>query len=235
VTENRWERYGAAAGVAFAVLVMASFFMVPSPPHVDAGTAKIASYYADHRQALLASGLVGIFGAMFFIWFLGHLRHVLQRAEGGAEALSPIVYGAGIVGVSVGVLSAVPSTVLAFAAHQGDLVANAGVVRMLSDMSAVMTSLLLVVIAVFVAAAGLAMVWGEIVAPALGWIGIGVAVVDVVAGSAGLFQSTYNAFWTGFGVVAFVGFAVWTLAIGGAMLQHPEVERVSLREALFVH
>ena len=85
VNENRWERYGAAAGVAFAVLVLVSYFMVPSPPHVDAGFRKIGDYYANHRRAILTSNLIGTFAALAFIWFLGHLRHVLNRAEGGVE------------------------------------------------------------------------------------------------------------------------------------------------------
>src|SRR6478736_963196 len=111
--ENRWERYGAAAGVAFAVLVLISFFMLPSPPHVNASFRKIGDFYANHRKAVLTSNVLGTFGALAFIWFLGHLRHVLNRAEGGVEALSPIVYGAGVVGAVVAMLSCLPGEMLA--------------------------------------------------------------------------------------------------------------------------
>src|SRR5437868_15460303 len=84
--ENHWERYGAAAGVAFAVLVLVSYFMVPSPPHGDAGFRKIGDYYANHRRAILTSNVIGTFGALAFLWFLGHLRRVLNRADGGIDA-----------------------------------------------------------------------------------------------------------------------------------------------------
>ena len=39
--ESVWERYGAAAGVAFVILLVLSFFIAPQPPHVDATARKI--------------------------------------------------------------------------------------------------------------------------------------------------------------------------------------------------
>ena len=53
--ESRWERFGAASGVIFIVLLVAATFMVPQPPHIDATTAKIARYVSSHRRAILTS------------------------------------------------------------------------------------------------------------------------------------------------------------------------------------
>src|SRR5438270_4328953 len=181
--ENRWERYGAAAGVAFAVLVLISFLMVPTPPHVNAGFRKIGDYYANHRRTILTSNLIGTFGALAFIWFLGHLRHVLNRAEGGVEALSPLVFCAGMVSIVVGILGAIPATVLAFSSQEEVINSNAGIVRMLYDMNTIMYSLLFIAAGLFAVSAALAMVRKELVGPWLGWVGMGVAILARPSGT----------------------------------------------------
>ena len=233
--ENHWERYGAAAGVAFAVLVLVSYFMVPSPPHVNAGFRKIGDYYANNRRTILTSSLVGTFGALAFIWFLGHLRHVLQRAEGGVEALSPIVFGAGITTVVIGMLGALPGAVLAFSAHEEAINSNAGIVRMLFDMNTIMGSLLYLTAGLFAAAAGLAMVRKELAGPWLGWVGLAVAGLDWLSGGAGFYVTTYNGFWAGFGLIAILGFVAWVLAASVVMLRQPEVEKSMSWAPVFAH
>src|SRR5947208_3006477 len=159
-----WERYGAAAGIIFAVLLVVSFFLAPQPPHIDATTQKIAAYFAGHRRAILTEQVFGTFAVVFFVWFLGHLRHVLQRAEGGAEALSPIVFGAGIALAGAGALAALPVATLAFAAHRPEFIGDAGLVRAFYDMYLMVGNVLLIMCGLFVAATAAAMVRGEIVA-----------------------------------------------------------------------
>ncbi|HEV3354315.1 MAG TPA: hypothetical protein VG076_15400 [Acidimicrobiales bacterium] len=233
--ENRWERYGAAAGVAFAVLVLVSFFMVPSPPHVDAGFRKIGDYYANHRRAVLTSNVIATFGALAFIWFLGHLRHVLNRAEGGVEALSPIVYGAGMATIVVGIVGAIPATVLAYSSQEEVINSNAGIVRMLYDMNTIMFSLLLLTAGLFAVAAAFAMVRKELVGPWLGWVGMGVAGLTWASGTAGFYVTTYSGFWTGFTIVAIMSFVAWVLAASVVMLRRPEVERAAAWDPVFAH
>lgn len=233
--ESRWERFGAAAGVAFAILLAVGAFLAPAPPHIDAGVGKINAYFADHRRAILTGQMLGSLAALAFIWFVGHLRHVLQRAEGGAEALSPIVYGAGLATVAVGVLSAVPMATLAFAARSAEITANAGVVRMLYDLAWITNALALIVTALFVASASLAMLRKEMVAAALGWAGLVVAAVRLVGGCAAFYTTTYEAFWVALGLIGFVAFLLWTLVVSVAMLQRPEVARATARRPVFVH
>src|SRR5581483_9364122 len=112
MSERQWERLGSAAGIGFVVAMIVSVFMAPTPPHIDASTATILDYVTDHRSALLASAIVGALAGLLFLVFLGHLRHVLQRAEGGGEALSPIVYGAGLTTVAVALVTMLPLAAL---------------------------------------------------------------------------------------------------------------------------
>lgn len=235
VNENRWERYGAAAGLAFAVLAVVSFLMVPSPPHIDAGARKIADYYANHRRAVLTSSVLFVFSTLAFVWFLGHLRHVLQRAEGGVEALSPIVYGAGLIGAVVAMMSCVPGLVLAFSAHQTVVANDNSTIRLLFDLNSLMGSMASMAVGLFAAAAGWAMVRKELVGPWLGWIGLASAGLLEASGVAGFYLDTYSGFWAGMTLIAGFGFIAWVLAASGVMFRVPEVERATTWEPVFAH
>ena len=233
--ESMWERYGAAAGIIFVVLLMLTLFLAPQPPHVDAATAKIAAYYAGHRRAILAEQMFGTFAIVFFVWFAGHLRHVLQRAENGTEALSPIVFGAAVALAGAGALAALPAATLAFAAHRPEVIGDAGLVRALYDMYLMVGNVLLIMCGLFVAATAAAMVRGELGESWLGWAGMAVAIVDWVGGGAGFFVSTYSAFWTAVGLVGFLGFAAFVLVAAAAMVRQPEVSRSAAPRPVFGH
>jgi len=235
VNENRWERYGAAAGVAFAVIAVVSLLMVPSPPHIDAGVRKIADYYANHRRSLLTSNMLFVVSALAFIWFLGHLRHVLQRAEGGVEALSPIVYGAGLVTAAVAMMGCLPGLVLAFAAHQPVVFNDNGIVRLLFDLNSLMGSIGAMAAGLFAVSAGWAMVRKELVGQWMGWIGLASAGLLWASGIAGFYLSTYSPFWAGIMLISGLGFIAWVLVASIVMLRQPEVERVTAWEPVFAH
>ena len=79
------------------------------------------------------------------------------------------------------------------------------------------------------------MVRKELVGPWLGWVGLGVAALGWASGSAGFYMTTYSAFWTGFAIVAILGFVAWVLAASVVMLRRPEVERAVSWEPVFAH
>src|SRR5436309_3084489 len=89
--ERRWERIGAASGIVAALFLIVPGFAAPPPPHVDASVTKWVSYVADHRRAMLGQQVFGILGVIALVWFVAHLRHVLDRSEGHAEAFSSVV------------------------------------------------------------------------------------------------------------------------------------------------
>ena len=231
--ESNWERYGAAAGVLFVALFVVSLFMVPTPPHIDDSNAKVVKYFVDNRTAILASCLVGVFAVVFFLWFVGHLRHVLDRAEGGAEAISPIVFAAGAATAGAGAIASLPTLVLAFSAKTPAVVGDPGLVRMLWSSVQLMNGVVGIVAGVFLLAAALAVVRKEMVAPWLGWVGIGVTAVSWVGSGAMFFQTTYSTTWTVVSMVGFLGFLAWVLTASIIMLQRPEVARAASRAPVF--
>jgi hypothetical protein len=233
MNENRWEQAGAAAGIMFVALILASIFVVPSPPHINASFLNIANYYLSNRGGLITSALLGVFGSLFFLWFVAHLRHVLQRAEGGSEALSPIVFISGTAVAVLGVLSAIPQATLAFGSHRIQLITNAGVVRSLFYMGNVMFALLTLTIALFLAAASVAMVRKELVMPPVGYAGLLFAVAALFGGISAFYVTNYSAWWLGLQTGALLAALAWVLVASVMMIARPEVERAEAPEPVF--
>jgi hypothetical protein len=77
---KQWERLGAACGVAFFVLVVASFF-TPDTPDADDATAEIVASIADDRTAHLVSAYLSFLATLFFLVFTAALWGRLRRAE----------------------------------------------------------------------------------------------------------------------------------------------------------
>jgi hypothetical protein len=233
MNENRWEQAGAAAGIVFVALILASVFVVPTPPHINASAFNIAVYYASNRGGLLTGALLGTVGSVFFLWFVSHLRHVLQRAEGGSEALSPIVLVSGTAVAILGFLTAIPQATLAFGSHRIDLITNAGVVRSLFYMNDILYGMLAIGIALFLVAASLAMVRKELVAPPLGYAGLLFGAAAFFGGVSAFYVTTYSAAWVGLQMGALIATLAWVLVASVAMLARPEVARAEAPEPVF--
>jgi len=233
--ERQWERMGAGAGIAFVVLLVASAFMVPAAPHIDASTAKITTYVNDHRNALLASQVLLALSVLSFLWFVGHLRHVLDRAEGGTEALSPLVLVSGATLAAGGILSAMPMTLLAFMAKGPGGLVDGPTVRLMFDLGQITAGLATMLFAPFLLAMGYAMVRKELVAAWLGWLSMAVAALDVVAGVGLMTQATYSSTWNVLGYASFLAAGLVILIASVSMVWHPEAERAVVRTSVFAH
>jgi hypothetical protein len=234
VSERAWERYGAATGIAFGILLLVAVFAAPQPPHIDASAQKIANYYGDHRHAVLAAGVFGAFATVAALLFISHLRHVYDRAENGIEGLSTVVYATGLATVAASLFFGVISTTLAFMTAQPGGLSDAGLTRALYDMGYAGNGMTFLLSAAFLAANAVGMVRGEVATPALGWFAALVAAASTVAAIGSLTVSSYSAGWTAVGLAAIVGLAAWVITAGGVMLRHPEVETAAAHRSLIV-
>ena len=233
MNETKWERYGAGAGIAFVVLMVIGTFIVPMAPHIDASTARITSYVADHRHALITSTLLGSFAVLAFLWFMGHLRHVLQRSESGAEALSPMVFGTGVATAVLGMMAALPMGTLAFMAGRPGDPTSAAVIRLLFDLNWMLAAMTGLAAGLFLMAGSLAMIRREMVSPNVGWMGMLFAVLLWVSSAGDMYLHSYSRGLDVVGLVGFLGFLLWVLASSVAMYQRPEVERATTHQAVF--
>ena len=233
MNETKWERYGASAGIAFVILFMASVFIAPQPPHLDASPAKLSGYLTDHRRALETAMLLGAAASLAFLWFVGHLRHVLQRAEHGSEALSPAVFGSGVALAGLGVGSLLPMGTLALmAGRPGDPHSDA-VTRMLFDLNYMSAAVLSLAAGLFVLTASMAMVRREMLSPNLGWLGFLFTAVLWTGGAAAMYLTSYSRTVEIIELAGTLGFALWMLLSSAAMYQHPEVSRAPRHHPTF--
>jgi hypothetical protein len=117
VRDSRTE-WGPIAGIVFAVLFVAAFFVQGELPSGDDSTAEFASFYDDsgNRAQVIIGSYMLFFASLFFLWFLGSLRGRLMAAEGAPGRLTPIAFGAGIVFVAMLMVGAA-----CFASIAGDI------------------------------------------------------------------------------------------------------------------
>ncbi|HVM64729.1 MAG TPA: hypothetical protein VMU14_07700 [Acidimicrobiales bacterium] len=215
--ERTLERLGALAGLAFVVLTLLATFLYPQQPRIDAAPATTLAWVHNHRAALEAGMILGIFGAGFFLWFAAHLRTVLKT-----ERLGNLVYGSGI-GVAVfGALGALPVGLLCLMDAQGGI-QNGDVVRMLGASTQVLYAAGVIMTLVFVASAGAAMLRRELVTPWLGWVAMAVAVLNGIAIVTSMTFATYHGpGWAVPGWGAYLGFIFVVLVTSVSLARAPE-------------
>ena len=235
MNERTWEQAGAAAGIVTVILLVVSTFLVPQIPRIDSPTAKFVAWITTHRRGEETAAVLGMFASGTLVWFVSHLRHVLQRAEGGAEAFAPIVYGSGLILAAVSALGIVPITVLALMAGQaGGLGAgDASTVRMLVVTSQVMLAPFTLLSAVFLIAFGAAMIRHELLDSWMGVAALFAAALNGITVVTAMVAGTYNrgAFVIGF--AGFLAFAVVVLITSAQMLRLPEATRATRRQGVF--
>ena len=213
------ERVGAMSGLAFVVLALLGGFLYPQQPRVDATPATTLAWVHDHRIALQAGMILSFFAAGVFVWFVGYLRLVLARSEGGAESLTPIVFGSGVAVAIISALAAMPTALLAFMDAQAGGIRDLDLVRMLGDLNIVFFAATSVMTAVFLCGLGLAMVRRELAAPWLGWVSLVVAAINAIAVWIGVtFSSYHGKGWMVVGWGAYIGFVATVTATSAFLL-----------------
>ena len=84
-------RLGGISGILFVTLVIPSFLSAPDTPVATSEPQDVIGYFNDRQDGILTNnGLLLIFPAFFFLWFLGTLYGVLRGAEGEGHGFSPI-------------------------------------------------------------------------------------------------------------------------------------------------
>jgi hypothetical protein len=97
---SRWERWSALAGVLFVALFAVALALSSNN---DNSPQELANWLADrgNRTQQFVSWFLYIASALAFLSFLGTLRDMLVRTEGGPGTLSSLVFGPGLVFVGL--------------------------------------------------------------------------------------------------------------------------------------
>ncbi len=74
-------RLGGLGGILFVILFVPSYLSAPDTPVATSGPQDVIDYFTDRQDGILIiNGLLLIFAAFFFLWFVGVLHSVLQSA-----------------------------------------------------------------------------------------------------------------------------------------------------------
>jgi hypothetical protein len=94
---NTAARLGGIGGILFVILFFRSYLTPPDAPVPTSGSRDVVGYFSDRQDGiLLYNGLLLIFAAFFFLWFLGALHGVLRSAEGRGGGISSVALAGGL-------------------------------------------------------------------------------------------------------------------------------------------
>jgi hypothetical protein len=217
--DAKWERYGAAAGLLFVILVVVGALIGGAPPSPDDSVREIANYYEDNTGTIKAGAFLTGLAAAAFLWFLGSLWATLRRSE-DTRRLATIATGGGIVGLITAITSFALNATVALAIDTTGATAsvNPKFIYLLSGTIGGMGNF---GVAVLVAAVGVATLRTEVFPAALGWASLVIALGWIVGGF--VVASTASAFFT-IGFIVFLVWLIWVLVVSFFMFRpHTEV------------
>ena len=211
----KWERYGAAAGLVFVILVLiASFLPGESPPAIDDSAREIAKYFHGHSGAIQAGAFLSGLAGIAFLWFLGSLWSRLRRPE-ETRRLATIAAGGGVVTLGLVLVGFAMNAAIALRLTSLGLLGA----RFFYTLSTVVIAMASFSLAVLVIATSVAAIRAKVFPVWLGWLGVVLGVLWVVAG---LGVATDNSVIFTLGFIAFLLWVIWILVISFFLFQPQE-------------
>jgi hypothetical protein len=207
---ERVRLFGAAGGAVFAILAMVAFAIAPGPS--SAHGVDVVEYFSAHGTATLwQAALIG-FSVVWFIWFAETLSR--QMSWGPAGVVGAAVTAA-LYLVAIGAWESLGET------YGGTNVVDVpsegyGDAHMLYDVGVGATHLANFTAAAFVGATAAAMLISGGPGRALGWLGIGLTVVQLANAP---LQIAASSDWSDVvGGVVFIAFLAWVFATSAALV-----------------
>jgi hypothetical protein len=214
VSAISWGRIPAIAGIVAIVLMAVGLVLAGSPPAIDASDREIVSYFADDRGLIFTSAYLQGLAVLPFILFVVGFSLLLRRAEGegGVFGLSTLLAGIGV--ISAAVLLGAVTAAMAFGAKN---YSDEATFRALWNLQAMGYQGLMILMAGFMLASGVAILRTKALSVWLGWGGIVAGGVNLVA--AGAFADDGVLAPLGaLGWVGFILFMVYAVAASVLML-----------------
>jgi hypothetical protein len=210
MAEETWERYAWVAGIASIVLFIVATFLAGTPPRPSASIKTVFNYVNNNRDAIKWGGYVVGVGITLFIFWVAALASATRRALNAASGLVTIV----IVGATVALgLALVGTAIASFEALQ---IHNLqGGVYLFFILNYILGAVGSFGTAAFVLGVSLAVLRTGFLPRWLGFAGLAVAVLQLVAG---LGVATLGDAVAVITLIAFFVWAVWVAAISALML-----------------
>ena len=188
MSNNLWQRLGAASGIVYVVLLLVPTLIQGGPNEEE--TTMTAAEAIAHSCASIAPQLTDAIypilhtlSYLIFLFFLGSLWSALRRAEGADGWLSAAAFGGGLVSLAVKFASGAASVAANFNACAG---IDPQLWQVLQDMNNASFFLSFLPLAVLSAASAVVAIrFGAPLPRWLGWMSAVVAVALLVDGFAG--------------------------------------------------
>lgn len=97
MAERGLARLGGICGLLFALLMVPAYIVgYPDAPTSTSSARDVVAYFGEEPVSfVMANGVIPLFSAFFFVWFLGVLHGLLRRAEGEGGVLSSAALAGG--------------------------------------------------------------------------------------------------------------------------------------------
>jgi hypothetical protein len=176
----RWERWSALAGVLFVALFAVALALSANS---NDDPTELANWLADsgNRTQQFVAWFLYIASALAFLSFLGTLRDMLVRAEGGPGTLSSLVFGPGLVFIALYVGGVSMFTAPATLADESKYKLDPNTAEMFNDAGYLLLVAGVMVAAIMVLSASTAALRTGVLPAWLGWVGLVVAVAMLFA------------------------------------------------------
>ncbi len=212
------QKFAGIAGVVFVIVLLVSGFMAPQPPTADDSAAKFVAYYNDNRSILLIQFIVSVAVVIPALPFLGGLWHRLRETEGEGGVLAPAaILGFVLVGAMALVFGALYGALGYLAKGHG---LDESAAKSFGVFGAFLNIALSALAATFCLSSGYLFATKGTMPNWLGWIGIAAGALQAIAmfsiASSGIFAPLGPV-----GLISFLGFVVYTLAISVFMFRTP--------------
>ncbi len=212
----RWERLALASGILFAAVQIATvafnvvFFLTTHPP-MDASPQETARGFAQQETMVEIGTYLYVLQVPFWLLFLGGLFGVLRRAEGGSEALSVSVLGAG---VAIVVIASMGALISALTPTIGQLGGDAATVKAIDGMTPLALALSAFPRAVLLVATSVVLLESHMAPGWIGWTGLALGLISLVTTGTLVAPALFPIL-----VIGTLLFVLWVLALTVALLQ----------------
>jgi hypothetical protein len=227
MSNNLWQRLGAASGIVYVVVILAPDLIPRDQSEELTMTAAeaIAQSCAITTAAQLTDAIYPIthvLGYLFFLFFLGSLWRALRRAEGGDGWLSAAAFGGGLVSLAIK-FSGNPAGVAA--SRNACAGIDPQLWQVLQDMNSASNFTSFFPLAILSAASAVVAIrFGTPLPRWLGWMSAVVAVALLVDGFAGtLYTQDFGP--------SILLFLLWTLAASIALVRRAGQPRPTVESA----
>lgn len=214
MNNSRMEKVGAAFGIVFVGLLVATFFTTPQPPFVSDSTDKILDFYFENQNGILLTAMLSTMATAAFLWFAGTLLSHLRAAEQPTGRVSVIGFG-GAIGAA--------TLFSASAAIQGSLALSIGesspeIARAMFNTGYMMGAVVQVVFLVWVYAVVLVIFRTRALPVGLGWLGA----INALVGLYGIFaiysEAVRDSLEGPLGLVSFLWILAWVLLLAFVLM-----------------